>query len=137
MNKQQAMIKLRKLWGDKAMWRYDESAPTADQREEAEALRLTLRQARNEAEAAMEARRAELLADPEYVRLKEAYQDADKRREANDMITRHYRVTIGRSTGFAFMVEAQGDNWQDAFDKLDAKRNAKVTPAASVSGERQ
>lgn len=129
MNLAQAKARLRKLWGDKAMWRYDERAPSAERRAEAEALRPALRQARDDAKAAMEARRAELLADPEYVRLVAAFQNADKKREANDMVTRHYRVTIGRSTGFAFMVEAQGDNWQDAFDKLDAKRGAQVKAA--------
>lgn len=127
MNKTQALAKLKKLFGKNAMWRYDDRAPTAEVRAEAEAKRQALRIAKDYAKQALDRRRAELLADPEYVSLKEAFAVADKAYSANDMVTRWYRVTIGRSTGIAFMVEAEGDNWQDAFDRYDAKRNAKIS----------
>lgn len=121
MNITQAKAHMKKLWGKNAMWRYDERAPNAEQRAEAEARRMELRAASDNAKAALEARRLELLKDPEYVRLKAEYQAAYDAKERNDAITRHYKVTIGRSTGFAFAVEAQGDNWHEAIEKALGK----------------
>ncbi len=111
MNITQAKAAMKKLFGVKAMWRYDERAPTADERERVRALMPAMLSAKQQAKDAYEARRAELLKDPEYLRLKAARG-----------IINHYRVTIGRDTGFAFHVVAQGDNWHDAIDKARAAK---------------
>lgn len=124
MNITQAKSAMKKLFGAKAMWRYDERAPKAEEREEIAATLPTLMEARNATKAAVEARRIELLKDPEYVRLKAEALAASDTYEKAASRTRHYRVTVGRGGGVAglnfFHVVAQGDNWQDAIDKARA-----------------
>ena len=104
------------------MWRYDESAPKAEQREVIRAELPGLGEAVNSAKTAMEARRAELLADPLYRKLVEDYQTVRSKRDTALSNLHHYRVTIGRDHGFAMVVMAQADNWQEAIDALKAKQ---------------
>jgi hypothetical protein len=121
MNITQAKAAMKKLFGAKAMWRYDESAPTADQREELEMALPRLRSVKDAAKATLERRRLELLQDPLYLQLKAECLTATDAYDKAESKIRHYRVTVGRDMGIAFFVEAQGDNWQDAIDKARAK----------------
>lgn len=114
MNAAQAKAALKKLYGDKAVWRYDENAPLADERDTVRSQLPTLKSAVEQLKAAMEARRAELLSDPEYVRLVSDYQAARKAREQAGSMSRHYRVMVGRSVGIGYEVKGEGDNWDEA-----------------------
>lgn len=120
MNIEQAKAAMKKLWGAKAAWRYNEHALRGEDREqqgrEADALRVRS----NDAKAARDARRAELLKDPEYLRLVAEHAAADK---AADLAASNYRarrVTIGYCSNGAglsfFSVQAEADNWQEAID---------------------
>jgi hypothetical protein len=121
MNITQAKAAMRRLIGTKAMWRYDEKAPDADERAQLHACLPTFQKAREAAKVALQERRAELLVDPEYLRLKQRWEIADKEVSQTMARAHHYRVTVGRDSGFAFTVMAEGDNWQDAIDKLKEK----------------
>jgi hypothetical protein len=121
MNLTQAKAALRKLYGDKAMWRYNDKAPKGDERAELLAAIEPLRAAEQELSAKLDARRIELLLDPQYVELQQQWRAA--RREAQLAIGRAHtrRVTIGKHSMGFFMVEAEGDNWQEAIDAARAK----------------
>ena len=121
MNIEQAKRAMRKLFGDKAMWRYDERAPKAEERDRIRETLPTLREASKAAKAARDARHAELLKDPEYLRLFDEAKAADDAHKRAISMTSYYRVTIGKNLGFAFEVVAQGDNWQEAIDAARAK----------------
>lgn len=117
---------MRRLIGKNAMWRYDEKAPKAEERETLRAQLPTLGEVAKAAAAALCARREELLRDPQYLALKADYDAAKRARDNALSSAHHYRVTIGRDTGYAMMVEAQGDNWQEAIDALKAKVAATI-----------
>lgn len=120
MNITQAKTAMKHLLGTKALWRYDERAPTADERETIRESLPGLQSAAAAAREAMEARRVALLADPEYLRLRAEWKDADKTHSAAASRYHHHRVVIGKNTGMAMLVLAEGDNWHDAIDKLKA-----------------
>lgn len=120
MNITQAKAAMRKLWGAKAAWRYDESAPKADEREQLKSTLVALSVAASAARELRERRKDELLRDPEYVRLCAEYTTLSEEHETVRRRTNHYRVTVGYSTTLAFHVEAQADNWQDAIDHARA-----------------
>jgi hypothetical protein len=125
VNLAQAKAALRRLYGKKALYRYDEKAPTADERQALRERVPDLRSQREAARAARLARRDELLADPHYRDLLAIEQSAEKALESTLSRVRHYRVTIMTDEGFAHHVRAQGDNWQDAIDKARAERGHK------------
>jgi hypothetical protein len=126
VNQTQAIAAMKKLWGSKAAWRYNEHALRGDEREEQGREADELRAKQQAAKAARDARRAELLKDPEYLRLVAEHEAADK---AADLAASNYRarrVTVGYCSNGAglswFNVVAEGDNWQDAIDAAKAKQ---------------
>lgn len=129
MNEKQAIAALTRLFGKRAAWRRNESAPVGEERDAAKAHAATLVEARDAAKAARDARRAELLRDPEFVRL------CDEARTAIDACDKAVgrcharRVTVGYVGGAAglsfFHVAGEGDNWQEA---VDAAKASKVRP---------
>lgn len=121
MNNTQAFAKLRKALGPKACYRVSDGPPDAGERDELQAKIGPLREARVSAEAAMKARRAELLRDPEYRRLCDEYARLRKEHEETCSRARRYRFTVGRSNSIFFEVAAEGDSWADVFAKLEAK----------------
>lgn len=117
MNESEAIKAMKKLWGKKAAWRVDNKALTGEKREEMNAVVTKLKEAQNAAEDAVKARRAELLQDPEYQRLKESAQIArDKTATARGKAYRR-RITIGCVDMGFFNVKAEGDNWAEAIAK--------------------
>lgn len=121
MNKKQALAKLRKLLGPRAMYEIRERAPSADERF---AIRAALREKvpeRNAAKEAMDARRRELLQDPEYRQMVERYQALASEVDRMTSITHSYRISVGKNLGLCFEIAAQGDTWGDVFEKLEAK----------------
>lgn len=122
MNNTQALAKLRKLLGPKAMYEIRNTSPGPDERA---ALRTAIPARsveRDAAKAAMEARRDELLRDPEYCRLTAEY--VALRDEVAKMAGRQssYRINVGRNVGgMFFSIRAQGDTWDEVFKKLEHK----------------
>lgn len=117
MNATEARLAMRKLWGKRACCRLDEQAPKAQERDHIRAGLGELQRAADAAKAAAAARRAELLADPEYLRLRDIAELAAKA-HANALNQSHrYRVTIGYTNGIGMTVRGEGDNWQEAIDR--------------------
>jgi hypothetical protein len=121
MNLTQAKAAMARLVGKRATWRYDDKAPGAEEREGLWAKSQALADVTAQAKAALDARRAELLRDPDYLRLKAAWVAAHKEHSEAFSRARRHRVCIGRSNGIFNVVLAEGDNWQDAIDKLESK----------------
>jgi uncharacterized protein YqfA (UPF0365 family) len=123
MERSIAVKKLHKILGKGFGYRVN---PKALDKEGREAARAELKAANAEREslrAAADARRNELLTgDQDYQAKLAAYQAARKRAERLLSHTRSYRVTVGNATsagGFDFFhVKAEGDNWQEVFDKV-------------------
>jgi hypothetical protein len=123
MNLAQARAAIRRLIGPKAMWRYDEGAPSADERVELRMALPVLESARESARVAVQRRKDELLAgDAEYQRLRQTWHDANNEAARGLASAHRYRVSVGKDTGLFFHILAEGDNWQDAIDKLKAKQ---------------
>ncbi len=121
MNQQQAIAALRKLFGKAAAYRRDEDAPKAEERLQAWARAAAISRDLAIARASVEARRAELLKDPEYRSL---IQRADELRIAQQKESgesRRFRVTVGRDGPLFFEVLGQGDNWDEAIAEARAK----------------
>ena len=120
MNKAQALAVLVELYGKKAMWRVAKDAPNATMRGVFKDTLPAMKQSADQAAAAAENRRRELLADPEYIRLHNAATvAANMVNEAHSMLG-HYRYTVGHDNGIAFVVRGQGDTWQQAIDAAKA-----------------
>ena len=127
MNQTQAMAALAKLYGKQAAWRRNEKALIGEEREAELAKVPELKAAAETAKAARDARRAELLKDPEYLRLSAAAQAAEAAANKARSCYHVRRVSVGKINGAAglsfFHIEGQGDNWQEAIDDARAKRN--------------
>lgn len=119
MERSVAIKKLGKLLGKNLGYRLDPKAPTREEREEAQRQLPALTAARQQAEKAMEARRAAVLAaDVEYQELVAAYKDARNATNAMFSITNHFKVTVGTTSSLFFHIRAQGDSWEDVIQQL-------------------
>ena len=130
MERSVAIKKLGKLLGKRLGYRVDRDAPDAETRAAVRQQLPGLRAAEQQAEAAMDARRAAILAaDPEYQALAEAFKLARAGRQAAAAATSRYRITVGISGAVFFHVKAQGDSWEDVIAKLTADRRSERVPA--------
>ena len=130
MERSVAIRKLGKLLGNRLGYRVDRDAPDAETRAAVRQQLPGLRAAEQQAEAAMDARRAAILAaDPEYQALAEAFKLARAGRQAAAAATSRYRITVGISGAVFFHVKAQGDSWEDVIAKLTADRRSERVPA--------
>ena len=130
MERSVAIKKLGKLLGKRLGYRVDRDAPDAETRAAVRQQLPGLRAAERKVEAAMDARRAALLAaDPEYQALAEAFKLARAGRQAAAAATSRYRITVGISGAVFFHVKAQGDSWEDVIAKLTADRRSERVPA--------
>lgn len=124
MEKSVAVRKLHKILGKGFAYRVNPKAGTREDREKAKAELKAANAARDKAREALEQRRLELItADQEY-------QDRLAAKQAAEAVVRRlhgiqcgYRVTVGTVDktvpGFSmFVVKAEGDNWQEVFDKV-------------------
>lgn len=123
MNQTQGIAALRRLFGKNATWRCNEKAVTGDKREELRAALPQLSEASRAAKAARDARRAEILKDPEYVRLCAEAEVAEKANSKAQSALLSRRVTVGRTLGIFFEVKGEGDNWHEAVEKAKAARS--------------
>ena len=117
MNQAQALAKLRKVIGPKLGYRIDPKAPSAEQREEARTKLRDARERRDAVEAAMKARREELLRDPTYQELRKQYQSLDEECSLHSSRSYKKRITVGVAGGMFFSVRAEGDNWDEVVAK--------------------
>lgn len=95
----------------------DPKAPTVEEREAAKAQCPALHAASKAAQEAVEARRLELLSDPQYQELKAAAKAAsEKANRVSYTAHHHYKITVGNSNGMFFHIKAQGDSWEDVIE---------------------
>ena len=115
-----AIKKLGKLLGKRLAYRVDPSAPDATEREEA---RAALKLASDNAEKLLKQKELRIKAlldgDPEFQRIKAAYEAAKKIR--NEIASRgyQYKFTAGTTDGTFFLVKAQGDSWEEIIRKVE------------------
>lgn len=121
MNSKQALARLRKVLGPKAGYRIRNDSPDADERARLTAEIPGKLAERNAAREALEARRKELLMDPLYLSLVERYRKLQH--ESAEMVGRNNlaRITVGRVNSLFFTVAAQGETWNEVFEKLKEK----------------
>lgn len=127
MQRSTALKKLNALFGKSAGYRIDDKAPTPEERAAAKAELQDAVAERDRLRAAKNARyEAVLKADPEYQALAEASRAASRRTDKLSWTTRHYKITVGKSSmnGLFFSVMAEGDTWEEIFDKLAEKKVA-------------
>jgi hypothetical protein len=117
-----AIKRLGKMLGKSLGYRIDPKAPAVEEREAAKAQLPALIAERKAADEAVESRRKELLADPQYQELKAAAKAAsDKANRVSYTAHHHYKITVGTSNNMFFLVRAQGDSWEEVIEKLDAE----------------
>lgn len=125
MNKTEFHAAGRKLFGDKFGYRRNEKALVGEAREALLASIPALSAAKANAEEAVRARRAELLKDPEYVRLCEVLTQAKDEHSRAVSHIHSRRVTLGTVSSGAglsfFTIKGEGDNYQEAIDDAKAK----------------
>ena len=125
MNKTQALRVLRKQLGKDFGYREDYNALLSEERAKARTAYLLARTNRDTAQAAAHARRVELLDnDEEYQRL--ARKAASIGRQCEQLRRAHIarRITVGLSHSLFFEVKAEGDNWLEVVDKINAAQKA-------------
>lgn len=122
MERAVAVKKLRKLLGKSFGYQIAKDAPT---REEREAAKVELIAATKELDALRqktEARRQDLLkADAQYQALIADCKIAQKRRDELLGKSHTYKFTVGTSNSLFFYVRAEGDSWEEVFEKLSKK----------------
>jgi hypothetical protein len=125
LTREQAIRKLKAIIGPRAMWRVSEGISSPEKRQRYHARTSTAEADRKAASAAMSARAAEVCAaDAEYQRLKASYDEA--RKAASETRYRDdesgYKFTVGKDAVYAFVVEAQGDTWEEVISKLEQQK---------------
>lgn len=121
MTRTQALTKARKLCGKNAAIRFDASAPDSEQRAVNEIERNRILKAKRDIANAMQARSLELCRlDPEYQRLRGEH-EAEREHWRKSKSCEH-RATVGTlSCGF-YMIEAQGETYEECFRTIERKR---------------
>lgn len=120
MERSVALKRLGKILGKDFGWRVNPKAPTPEERE---AIRADLRAAFTEKErlkALRDARYQELLkGDAEYQKLRSDHAEAHKKWGSMESTLHAYKITVGNSVaGLFFSIKAQGDSWEEIFEKL-------------------
>lgn len=118
MNRADAFKRLRRILGADFAYRENPRALVGEAREDARVEWRAAVEAAAVARAARDARRAELLADPEFVRLEAACKAAHEHADTAGSLFRSRRLTVGKTNGLFFSVKAEGDNWQEVVDEL-------------------
>jgi len=122
MTPKEGIAKLRGLLGPSAGHREYKFRSSPEFRAAAIAERDRLGPLLADANAALDQRRRELLADPEYQRLKAETVELRKAIAQARGDSVFYRLSVGTHDSMFFHVEARGDNWADVIQNLEAKR---------------
>jgi hypothetical protein len=127
MERAAAIKRLGKILGKDAGYRIDPKAPSPEQRAQAQAELPALIAAKQAAMAARDKRYNELLAgDAEYQRLKAEAKQASEAAAHTSGVRSHRKIMVGVSRGIFFEVKAEGDSWEEIFQKLE-ERKARVS----------
>lgn len=120
MTREQAVKRLRKLYGEKARWRVGETITSPERREAARAERDRLREEVVEVEE--EIRRREVAAGiPELRALRTALAKA---RDEAGWRSAEKRFRVGYlDLGIAFYVKGEGDTWEEALAEAERKKS--------------
>src|SRR6516162_5240773 len=123
MERSIAIKKLSKMLGKGFGYRVNTKA---QMREEREAIRTELKtavEARDRLGKLADDRRNELLRnDQDYQEKYAAHKEA--RKKVSELNGRAYsnKISVGISSGMFFFVKAEGDNWEEVIEKLQAKK---------------
>ena len=119
MERAVALKKLRKLLGDQVGYRFNDKAPTRDERDIAKAELPGAIIERNKIKDQRDARYSAILAaDADYQRLKTEYDVAREHVHRLADATTQQKITVGISNSMFFHVKAEGDSWEEIIDKL-------------------
>jgi hypothetical protein len=123
MDRATAVKRLGKILGKNAGYRIDPKAPSPEEREKATVELPALTAAKQAAMAARDKRYNELLAgDAEYQRLKAEAKQASDAAAHSSGVRSHRKITVGVSRGIFFEVKAEGDSWEEIFQKLEERK---------------
>ncbi len=123
MNQTQAIAKLAKLLGPRMGYRLNKDAPSKEEREAAVLQVDELRPQVEEANHLVDARMQWLLKnDPTYQQLKAKHSELRKAYVNARGRSHHYRITVGTDDRLFFSVLAEGDNWQEVVEIVEAKK---------------
>lgn len=124
MNATQAMTQLRTLLGKNAVLRDSKRPSSPEMREQQHAKHRAVSERKKIAAAALDARRAEILAaDSEYQRLLAEYESVRAEKERTPMGL-HCRYSAGRDHSFFFLVDAEADTLAELVAKVREKKAA-------------
>ena len=123
MTRAQALTKLKKMYGKKAYATINQKAPTTSKREEAAELLPALRARRDSLRASLESRRVYVLGqDVEYQTLLSQVTEARKEMDAALSVSDSYKFRVGYMELGAFHIQGEGDTWEQAFEKAEARK---------------
>jgi hypothetical protein len=125
MERKVAVMRLSKLIGKGFGYRVNHAALTAEDREAAKTALTGAIEERNRLRDQRDAReRALLEADAEYQSLKaQATAARDHADKIQGSLFSH-KITVGKSNGMFFLVQAEGDSWEEVIKKITAKKSA-------------
>jgi hypothetical protein len=124
VNAKQAISKLGKLLGKNLGYRLDDGALVGEAREAAKERARELKAAQTLVQNAVEAKRAELLRDPDYVALCAGLKAAAEAHQKAQGKAYRRRIVVGTSGSMFFHVVAEGDNWDEVVEKVEAAKGA-------------
>jgi hypothetical protein len=116
----QALKAAKKRWGKRALVRANDALSSPERRDEARTRTIALRSRRT----AIEAEIAERLAALDWYQALRAEQRAVAAElDRVNVRQSYYKFAVGRASlgGFVFSIEGEGDTWEDAFAKADAR----------------
>lgn len=122
MTRQEARARAVKMFGSEAFIRADRDLSSPERRAAALERSRALKASEDTAAAALEARRAELLSDPEYQRLLKEWRATKAQRAALSSEACYYKFRVGRADRLFAHVLGHGDTWEQAFDDAENKR---------------
>lgn len=126
MDRSTAIKKLTKMFGKSFGYRIDEKAPPPEERAATRTELPATTEKMNRLRDQRDARAAAILkADSEYQALNSAYKIARVEKEKLASKLYRHKITVGTSDGMFFMVEAEGDSWEEIFAKLDKEKATK------------
>lgn len=121
MSPKQGIKRLKALLGPRAAVSENRGAATAAERQAAEAQLAALGEAEAALKAARQARRAELLRDPEYQQLVGEHERAKQALAAARGTARSYRLAACIHGAWFFEVVAEADNYEALVAAVEAK----------------
>jgi hypothetical protein len=119
MTREQAIARLRRLYGQKAYWRVSDRISSPERRLAA----LEAHRARKAAIDALDLEIKERLAALDWyqklITHKRQLREIDERERWGSSA---YKFAVGRNIGYANEITGEGDTWEEAIEKAEAKK---------------